>query len=113
VLKVVIFLAHGLSGWDKTFRVFQAWAKPWLFFCSLGFEVCSLSGSNNQMRLVGTVKRIVVVLRVSEQLSLEPKNNQLEFGECSLLDVKSLFSELQGFVVFPWAEKKSYKIFVG
>jgi Fe2+ or Zn2+ uptake regulation protein len=40
--------------------------------------MCSLSGSHNQMRLVGTVKRIVVVLRVLralEQLSLEPKKS--------------------------------------
>jgi hypothetical protein len=36
---------------------------PRLFFCSLCFGMCSLSGTHNQMRMVGFVKRIVVVLR--------------------------------------------------
>jgi hypothetical protein len=46
----------------------QAQSTPLLFFCSLCFVVCSLSGSHNQMRVNGFVKRIVVVLRVLEQL---------------------------------------------
>jgi hypothetical protein len=44
-------------------------STPRLFFCSLCFGVCSLSGSQNEMRLVGSVKRIVVVLHVLEKLS--------------------------------------------
>jgi hypothetical protein len=32
----------------------QGKSTPWLFFCYMCFGVCSLSGSHNQMRLVGT-----------------------------------------------------------
>jgi hypothetical protein len=37
--------------------------------------VCSLSGSNKQMRLVGTFKRIVVVLHMLKLLFLVPKKS--------------------------------------
>jgi hypothetical protein len=52
-------------------KVPRSSATPQLFFCSLYFGVCSFFGSHSEIRLVGTVKRIVVFLRMLEQLSLE------------------------------------------